>query len=286
MRQLARTLSYLKRYWLWAIGTFFGLLIASGTRLAIPRLTQVIIDEGITLGREGVIIGASFGIVGLAIAGSVFTFLQGMLAARTAQGVAYDLRNELYKKIQSLSFSYHDRAQTGQLLTRATSDVEMVHRFVGMGIIHFVSAILMMVGSVVLLIVTDWQLALILLVLMPLTFGVFGFFELEFGQVIVHVSDFYVKVSERSVIGDDKVDFVQRIVLVLKLHVGPDSRRNAVSRRVTVRLQHEAFAEDRVAPDVVRYDVGLGAGVYLERAGAGRREKRGDDQTGAQRSWW
>jgi ATP-binding cassette subfamily B protein len=176
VRQLARTLSYLKRYWLWATGAFFSLVIASGTRLAIPRLTQAIIDEGITAGQRGVIIGAAFAIVGMAVAGSIFAFLQGILAARTAQGVAYDLRNELYKKIQSLSFSYHDRAQTGQLLTRATSDVEMVHRFVGMGVIHFVSAILMMCGSVALLILTDWQLALIMLFLMPLTFGIFGFF--------------------------------------------------------------------------------------------------------------
>jgi ATP-binding cassette subfamily B protein len=176
VRQLARTLSYLKRYWLWATGAFLSLVIASGTRLAIPRLTQAIIDEGITAGQRGVIIGAAFAIVGMAVAGSIFAFLQGILAARTAQGVAYDLRNELYKKIQSLSFSYHDRAQTGQLLTRATSDVEMVHRFVGMGVIHFVSAILMMCGSVALLILTDWQLALIMLFLMPLTFGIFGFF--------------------------------------------------------------------------------------------------------------
>jgi ATP-binding cassette subfamily B protein len=176
VRQLARTLSYLKRYWLWATGAFFSLVIASGTRLAIPRLTQAIIDEGITAGQRGAIIGAAFAIVGMAVAGSIFAFLQGILAARTAQGVAYDLRNELYKKIQSLSFSYHDRAQTGQLLTRATSDVEMVHRFVGMGVIHFVSAILMMCGSVALLILTDWQLALIMLFLMPLTFGIFGFF--------------------------------------------------------------------------------------------------------------
>jgi ATP-binding cassette subfamily B protein len=176
VRQLVRTLSYLKRYWLLATGAFFGLLTASGTRLAIPRLTQTIIDQGITGGQQEVILGGSLGIVGLAIAGSVFTFLQGVLAARTAQGVAYDLRNQLYKKIQSLSFSYHDRAQTGQLLTRATSDVEMVHRFVGMGVIHFVSAILMMVGSTILLILTNWRLAMIMLVLVPVTFGVFGFF--------------------------------------------------------------------------------------------------------------
>jgi ATP-binding cassette subfamily B multidrug efflux pump len=102
--------------------------------------------------------------------------LQGVLSARTAQGIAYDLRNQLYAKIQSLSFSYHDRAQTGQLLTRATSDVDVVRMFVGMGFIQLLSAVLMMAGSIVLLFATDWQLALIVLVLVPLTFGVFGFF--------------------------------------------------------------------------------------------------------------
>ncbi len=78
----------------------------------------------------------------------------------------------MYAKIHSLSFSYHDRAQTGQLLTRATSDVDMVQRFVGTAFINLISAILMMVGSVVLLFVTDWQLALIMLLLVPLTLGI------------------------------------------------------------------------------------------------------------------
>ena len=176
MKYLGRALGYLKHYWLLAAGAFLGLLISSATRLVIPRLTQTIIDDGIVAGQMQVVLRAAAGTVGLAIAGSVFTFLQGVLSARTAQGVAYDLRNQLYAKIQSLSFSYHDRAQPGQLLTRATSDVEMVHMFVGMGFVQFLSAILMMVGSIALLVATDWQLALIMLVLVPLTFGVFGLF--------------------------------------------------------------------------------------------------------------
>ncbi len=175
MKHLGRALSYLKHYWLLAAGAFLGLLISTATRLIIPRLTQTIIDDGIVAGQMRVVLRAAVGTVGLAIAGSVFTFLQGVLSARTAQGVAYDLRNQLYAKTQSLSFSYHDRAQTGQLLTRATSDVEMVHMFVGMGFIQLLSAILMMVGSIVLLVATDWQLALIMLVLVPLTFGIVGF---------------------------------------------------------------------------------------------------------------
>ena len=176
MKHLWRSLGYLRRYWLLASGAFLGLLISTATRLVIPRLTQTIIDGGIAGGRLDVVVWAAAGTVGLAVAGSVFSFLQGVLSARTAQGIAYDLRNQLYAKIQSLSFSYHDRAQTGQLLTRATSDVDAVRMFVGMGFIQLLSAILMMVGSIVLLFATDWQLALIILVLVPLTFGVFGFF--------------------------------------------------------------------------------------------------------------
>ncbi|HUV90860.1 MAG TPA: ABC transporter ATP-binding protein [Anaerolineae bacterium] len=175
MKSLGRALGYLRRYWLLAAGAFLGLVISTGTRLAIPYMTQKIIDDGITARQMPVVVWASVGMVVLAVAGSVFTFLQGMLSARTAQGVAYDLRNQLYTRIQSLSFSYHDRAQTGQLLTRATSDVEMVHMFVGMGFVQMLSAILMMGGSIALLFSTDWQLALIILVLVPVTFGFFAF---------------------------------------------------------------------------------------------------------------
>jgi ATP-binding cassette subfamily B protein len=176
VKYLGRSLGYVGRHWPPALGAFVSLLLATASRLAIPRLTQVIIDSGISAGSMQVVVRAAVATVGLAVGGSVFSFLQGALSARMAQGVAYDLRNQLYTKIQSLSFSYHDRAQTGQLLTRATSDVEMVHRFIGMGFVTFVGAVLMMVGSIVLLFSTDWQLALIILVLVPLTFGVFGSF--------------------------------------------------------------------------------------------------------------
>lgn len=176
MKYLWRAVGYLKNYWWWALCAFFSLVIANATRLAIPRLTQVIIDQGIAARQMNIVLWTAGGAIGVAVAGSIFSFLQGVLFARIAQGIAYDLRNQLYTKIQSLSFSYHDNAQTGQLLTRATSDVEMVHMFVGMGSIQLLSALLMMAGSIVLLFTTDWQLALVVLILMPLTFGVFAFF--------------------------------------------------------------------------------------------------------------
>jgi len=105
-----------------------------------------------------------------------FQFAQGALAARTAQGVAFDMRNTLYDKIQSLSFSYHDRAQTGQLLTRATSDVDRVQRFVGRGFIMFLSSLAMMGGALALLFSVNARLALIMVVVVPVTLGLFGLF--------------------------------------------------------------------------------------------------------------
>ena len=177
MKHLWRSLSYMRDYWHLALGAFLGLVVSNAVRLAIPRLQQTVIDTGIGEAQVRVVVGGAIAMVALALIGSVFTFLQGLLAARTAQGVAYDLRNQLYGKIHSLSFSYHDRAQTGQLLTRVTSDVEMVHQFVGTGVVQLLSAMLMMVSSIVLLFVTNWQLALIVLVLAPITFAIVGFFS-------------------------------------------------------------------------------------------------------------
>jgi ATP-binding cassette subfamily B protein len=111
-----------------------------------------------------------------ALVAALFTFVRGYLAAKASQGVAYDLRNALYMHIQRLSFSYHDRAQTGQLLTRATSDVELVRMFIGTGLLQLASALLMMIGSLILLFRINWQLTLLTLPVMLLVFGVFGFF--------------------------------------------------------------------------------------------------------------
>ena len=172
MKHLWRALGYLRNYRLWAVGAFLGLLLSSAAKLVVPRLAQMVIDSGISAGHLTVVVRGAAGMVLVAVAGSAFSVMQGVLSARVAQGVAYEFRNQLYAKIHSLSFSYHDRAQTGQLLTRATSDVDMVQRFVGTAFINLISAILMMVGSIVLLFVTDWQLALIMLLLVPLTLGI------------------------------------------------------------------------------------------------------------------
>ena len=144
-----------------------SLLLVSGANLATPLLIGRAIDEGIGPRRLGVIFVVVGWLVGLALARAVFTFLQGYLAERASQGVAYDLRDALFERIERLSFSYYDRVQTGQLVTRLTSDVEQIRTFAGSGVVQLANAVVMLVGTTVLLLYLDWQLALVALAIVP-----------------------------------------------------------------------------------------------------------------------
>jgi ATP-binding cassette subfamily B protein len=195
MKPLGRALGYLKPYWLLAVGIFVTLLLSSLLNLIIPALTGRIIDDGIEAEVTSVIVWGALAMVGVTLFRALFTFLQGYWAAKASQNVAYDMRNGLYGKIQNLSFGYHDRAQTGQLLTRATSDVERVQMFVGRGFIMFITALIMIVGSLLLLFSLDWQLSLIMLVLMPVTMGVFVLFASRARPLFTKVQQFIAQLN-------------------------------------------------------------------------------------------
>lgn len=174
MKPLLRASRFLTPYKWQAIGAFICLLLTNAASLIQPQFTRRVVDAGIEVGDMREVILMSVAIIDFAILRAVFSFVQGALMARTAQGIAFDLRNRLYGKIQALSFSYHDRAQTGQLMTRATSDVDMVQGFVGHGLLMMLGAAMMMLGSLILLFVTNWQLSMVMVVIVPFTFLVFG----------------------------------------------------------------------------------------------------------------
>ena len=111
-----------------------------------------------------------------AVVRGVFAFLQAYWAEKNSQTVAYDLRNDLYAKIQRLSFSYHDRTQTGQLMIRATDDVEKVRLFIGQGLLQLVGALLLLVGTVIILFATNTTLAWTAMPILPVAMALFGIF--------------------------------------------------------------------------------------------------------------
>ena len=130
-------------------------------------------------GAPTALIQAGIAIVLFAILRGVFAFLQSYWAERNSQSVAFDLRNDLFAKIQRLSFSYHDRNQTGQLMIRATDDIEKVRLFIGQGLLQFIGAVLLLSGTLIILFTTNARLALVTLWILPVALVLFFIF----GQV-------------------------------------------------------------------------------------------------------
>jgi ATP-binding cassette subfamily B multidrug efflux pump len=167
LASVRRALAYLRSYKTEALGAFVALVLSSAASLATPQLIRVAIDGGIAPRRLQVILFAVGGLVGAALLRGLFQFLQGYLAERASQGVAFDLRNALFEKIERLGFGYYDRVETGQLVTRLTSDVEQIRTFAGSGVVQLAAAVVMLVGTTTLLFLTDWRLALLSLTVVP-----------------------------------------------------------------------------------------------------------------------
>ena len=184
---LRRALGYLRSYKRESIGAALALMVVSGANLVAPLLVGRAIDGGIAPQRADVLVYAVGGLVAVALARGLFTFLQGYLAERASQGVAYDLRDALFGQMERLSFSYYDRVQTGQLVQRLTNDVEQIRSFAGSGVVQLANAVVMLVGAAALLFYLDWRLALVALAVVPaialLLVRFVGLIRPLFGQV-------------------------------------------------------------------------------------------------------
>jgi len=162
MKALKRTLSFVKPYrWVafWMLATTF---LPAAMELVVPRALRTVIDQGITPGNMTVIVEGSALMMGAAIIGTVSTLVQGYCRAQLSQGLAYDLRNRMFAHVQTFSFANLDQMQTGQLMTRLSSDVDMIRLFFSAGLSLLLRASSMVIGSVVLMLLLDWQLSLIM----------------------------------------------------------------------------------------------------------------------------
>ncbi len=167
MAALRRAIGYLRGYWRDSAGALVALLLVSVTNLAAPQLIRLAIDTGVAGRQTNAIVAAVVGLVLVAALRGLFSFGQGYLAERASQGVAYELRDALFAKLQRLSFSYYDGQQTGQLLTRLTSDVEQIRTFAGTGLVQIISAVTMLLGTAILLFTINWRLAIVALLIIP-----------------------------------------------------------------------------------------------------------------------
>lgn len=167
LRTFGRLLGFLRPY-RWSLIVSVVLAVGSqGAGLAIPWLTGKVIDDGIRPHntRTLVILVSLIAVAGLVRA--LMLVGRRFIAGRQALGVEFDIRNALYAHLLRLSWGFYDRHQTGQLMSRATVDLQQVRFFLGYGLIFFGQHILTIVATTAILFVLDWEIALIALAITP-----------------------------------------------------------------------------------------------------------------------
>jgi len=175
MRIILRLFGLLKSYWKWVALTYLFMIISTGFSLAVPEFLKRALDSGITIDAQTgqvevftrLLVYFGLAIIGVSILRAVFAFGQTYLSEYVGQKIAFDLRNRLYDRIQRLSFAFHDRAQTGQLMSRATQDVEAVRFFAAMGFIRIVYIFTIFFGILGILFFMNWSLTLVSLTCLP-----------------------------------------------------------------------------------------------------------------------
>ena len=165
---LLRSLSFLKKYRHIAAGVYMLALVSNGLAVFIPQTIRWIVDAGIIQQNLNILGASLLGLLLLTIMKGLVDFVLGRGTEMASQGVAYDIRNAIYEKLSALSFSYHDRAQTGQLLARSISDVERIRFLTGRGILRLFQHSVLLLLTFVALLLMNAQLALLSMILMPL----------------------------------------------------------------------------------------------------------------------
>ncbi len=140
--------------------------------LVTPRMVQFVIDRGILAGDMTAVWQGSAVMLLAAIVGASTTIGQGIARAQISQGIAFDLRNDLFRHIQRFSFADLDRMQTGQLMTRVSSDVDIARMFLSAGLALLLRTLLMVIGSLVMMLVLDWRLSLVMITVLALSAAV------------------------------------------------------------------------------------------------------------------
>ena len=158
---LLRLITLLRPY-RWRVALAWGCVFgAGGFLLLMPKLVAWAIDLGVDKGDRRLLILMALAIVGTALLRGLFAFGQQYMAEWISQRVAYDLRNSIYDRLQGLSFAYHDRQQTGQIMSRATQDVESVRMFVNFGVLRLAYVAVLLVAVLALMATDNWRLALV-----------------------------------------------------------------------------------------------------------------------------
>jgi ATP-binding cassette subfamily B protein len=159
---------FIKPYWRWVMIAPVLMTLEVAMDLMQPRMVERIVDEGIARLDLNLVLQTGLLMFGLAVIGALGGMSNGIFAELTVQAFGADLRETLFRKVQTFSFGNLDELETGQLITRLTNDVTQVQEALLMILRILVRAPLLLIGSLIMAIITSPQLAFLPLVLMPI----------------------------------------------------------------------------------------------------------------------
>ena len=167
-RLMRRLLGYLRPYWRSVLVALGAIVVHSVLQLAPPYLTKLVIDDYIPAGDLSGLAGVAAVYLAVLTASFGLEFVQTWLMQLTGQRIMYDLRMQLYGRLQQLDVRFYDRNPVGRLMTRVTSDVDVLNELFTAGVVAVFGDIFTLLGIMIVMLGMDWQLALTSFLVLPL----------------------------------------------------------------------------------------------------------------------
>jgi ATP-binding cassette, subfamily B, multidrug efflux pump len=165
---MRRLLRYLWPYRLQVAVALASIVCASVLQLAQPYLMKVAIDRHIATGDLRGLDTIAVGFLAILLASFTLEYLQTWVLQMTGQRIMFDMRTEIYEHLQRLDLQFYDRNPVGRLMTRVTTDVDVLNDLFTAGVVSIFGDIFTLVGIMIVLVVMDWRLALLAFSVLPL----------------------------------------------------------------------------------------------------------------------
>jgi ATP-binding cassette, subfamily B, multidrug efflux pump len=167
-RLMRRLLMYLRPYWQQVLVALTAIVLVSMIQLAQPYLIKIAIDDHIATGDRRGLAMLSLAYVIILVASFALEYLQTWTLQMTGQRIMFDMRMQIFGHLQRLDVQYFDRNPVGRLMTRVTTDVDVLNELFTAGVVSVFGDIFLLAGIMGALLVMDWRLALIAFTVLPL----------------------------------------------------------------------------------------------------------------------
>lgn len=169
-RLMRRLIAYLRPYWKHVALALLVLLLGSGMAIAGPWISQMVIDDAIATGDRGLLALLIWAYLATVLVGFLLEYARALVTTWLGQSVMYDMRTEIFSKLQELDLSFYDRNPIGRLMTRITNDVETLNNLFSSGLVTVFGDVFTLLFIFSAMLVMDWRLALVTFSVLPFVF--------------------------------------------------------------------------------------------------------------------